>query len=1044
MSFHNSEIDAILGDSTILANRSQYVDFTATYTVLGIGTFARINHDDMWIFLKPLDVKLWLSIAGFSIITGFVIWAIESMDQESQTSPSQKIGPSFWFILMTLFFAQREKLSSNLSKFVAFVWLFLILIMISSYTATLSSLLTVEQFELASKGGTVGFHGGSFEADDYAMIFSEPSTSGFGFIFQKGSPLAKDMSSQIAKMREDGTLRLLEKKWFKDSLPLENSGIFLHSEVLIRVGVVLDMESWVGKSIHSFMSMAVSDFYALNNNCRTKIVLHTRDSKGDPFQTLSAVLDLLDNVKVQAIVGPETYREANLLAPIADKAKVPIFSFAGSPSMDYLYLFQIKEDESVMAKSIAALVKSYNSRDVIFLNEENDCGREILSYFLESFQDEGIQISQRIAVPALASDDQIIKKLQKVITSRTTAIIVHMSSLLANRHLFIAEKLGMVSEQCTWIVTYKTIDILQSVDNELIESLQGVIGLRSYIPASSKLLNLTARWYNECYAKYPTLATREVSVLAIWAYDTIWALAESIKRLEVYSLFVVPDIDSMLLNEVSKTRFKGVSGEFRLIDGNLVSNGFKVVNVLGNGGSTNTPKRRTLQKTLGENLKVGVLARRKFKNFIDVDIDNNVTTAMGFSVDVFNACIHSLPYGVPYELIPYGDETYDDLIQKVYGQEIDAILGDSTILENRSQYVDFTATYTDLGVGTLARINHNDMWIFLKPLDVDLWLITVGFAILTGIIIFAIEFMDQGSQRSPAQQIGSTFWLILMTLFFTQRKKLSSNLSKFVEFVWLLVVLILISSYTATLASLLTVEQFELASKGGTLGFHGGSFVAGVTVNNLKFEDYRHKPYYSYDDYAKALSGGGADAIIDEVPYIKMFLGKYSADYAMISSEPKTSGFAFIFQKGSPLATDMSRQIAKIRENGTLRDLEKKWFQKRSSSSQSKPKTLNFGTFRGLFLISGISSAVALMISMVCLLRAKLKLHSIISFLFQKNLHVKATSSSGYSSKCSGTLDNCLPAIAPAPAPTPEAPAPTPDGLNAGYSRFGLRYTTTY
>ncbi|GKA12165.1 ionotropic glutamate receptor, metazoa, periplasmic binding protein-like protein I [Tanacetum coccineum] len=938
--------------------------------------------------------------------------------------------------------------------------------MISSYTATLSSLLTVEQFELASKGGTVGFHGGSFEAglsgvavsnlhfenyrhrpyfsyedyagalskggkhggadaiideipyikmflgkysDDYTMISSEPSTSGFGFIFQKGSPVAKDMSSQIAKMREDGTLRLLEKKWFekqyslssedpptkpktlnfdrfKDSLPLENSGIFLHNEVLIRVGVVLDMESWVGKSIHSFMSMAVSDFYALNNNCRTKIVLHTRDSKGDPLQALLAVLDLLDNVKVQAIIGPETYREANLLAPIADKAKVPIFSFAGAPSMDYPYLFQIKEDESVMAKSIAALVKSYYSRDVIFLNEENDCGREILSYFLESFQDEGIQISQIIAVPALASDDQIIKKLQKVITSHTTVIIVHMSSLLANRLLFIAEKLGMVSEQCTWIVTYKTVDILQSVDNEVIESLQGVIGLRSYILASSKLLNLTARWYNECYAKYPTLATREVSVLAIWAYDTIWALAESIQRLEVYSLFVVPDIDSMLLNEVSKTRFKGVSGEFRLIDGKLVSNGFKVVNVLGNGGSTITPKRRMLQKTLGESLKVGVLARRKFKNFIDVDIDNNVTTATGFSVDVFNACIHSLPYGVPYELIPYGDETYDDLIQKVYGQEIDAILGDSTILENRSQYVDFTATYTDLGVGTLARINHNDMWIFLKPLDVDLWLITVGFAILTGIIIFAIESMDQGSQRSPAQQIGSTFWLILMTLFFTQRKKLSSNLSKFVEFVWLLVVLILISSYTATLASLLTVEQFELASKGGTLGFHGGSFVAGVTVNNLKFEDYRHKPYYSYDDYAKALSGGGADAIIDEVPYIKMFLGKYSADYAMISSEPKTSGFAFIFQKGSPLATDMSRQIAKIRENGTLGDLEKKWFQKRSSSSQSKPKTLNFGTFRGLFLISGISSAVALMISMVCLLRAKLKLHSIISFLFQKNL----------------------------------------------------------
>ncbi|GJW18778.1 ionotropic glutamate receptor, metazoa, periplasmic binding protein-like protein I [Tanacetum coccineum] len=41
-------------------------------------------------------------------------------------------------------------------------------------------------------------------------------------------------------------------------------------------------------------------------------------------------------------------------------------------------------------------------------------------------------------------------------------------------------------------------------------------------------------------------------------------------------------------------------------------------------------------------------------------------------------------------------------------------------------------------------------------------------------------------------------------------------MSKFVEFVWLLVVLILISSYIATLASLITIEQFELASKGGS------------------------------------------------------------------------------------------------------------------------------------------------------------------------------------------------------------------------------------
>uniref|UniRef100_A0A251SI77 Putative ionotropic glutamate receptor, metazoa, Periplasmic binding protein-like I n=1 Tax=Helianthus annuus TaxID=4232 RepID=A0A251SI77_HELAN len=709
-----------------------------------------------------------------------------------------------------------------------------------------------------------------------------------------------------------------------------------------------------------------------------------------------AVHDLLNNIKVQAIIGPETYLEAKLLAPIADKAKVPIFSFAGSPSIQYPFLYQIKEDESVMSKSITALVDSFGWREVVYLYDDIERGREILSYFLESFQDKSIRVSQGNEVPDLSADDQITKELQKIRISHTRVIVLHMSSLLAYRVILIAKGLGMVNENYAWIVAYKTIDILQPVENEVIESYQGVIGLRSYIPASGKLLNLTTRWYNECYKKSPSLGSREVSVLAVWAYDTIWALAESVQRLGLQFSLVVTQIDLMLPFELSKTRFKGVSGDFQLNDGKLVSNGFKVVNVIGNGergGSTTTQTRRMLQTTGGKKLKVGVLTRRKFTYFIDAfyDIQKNVTTATGFSVDAFDACISALQY--EYELIPFANGTYDDLIKKVYVQEIDAILGDSTILANRSQFVDFTATYTDMGIGTLAKIKHNDMWIFLKPLDMDLWLITIAFAIFTGFVVWAIESMDQKSQKSPSQQIGPTFWFILMTLFFAQREKLATNLAKFVVFVWLLFVLILIASYTAILTSLVTVEQFELASKGGTLGFHGGSFVAGRTVSNLQFGDYRHRPYYSYDDYVNALSKdgkhNGADAIIDEIPYIKMFLGMHSSDYAMISSEPTTSGFGFIFQKGSPLVSDMSRQIATIRENGTLRFLEKKWFEKESSSSQDstrKPKTLNFSRFRGLFLISGISSAAALIISLIFLLHAKLEVHSIISFIMQKNL----------------------------------------------------------
>ena len=60
------------------------------------------------------------------------------------------------------------------------------------------------------------------------------------------------------------------------------------NETLIDVGIVLDMESWIGKSIHMCIDMAISDFYALNHSHKTKIALHTMDSKGDPLKALSA------------------------------------------------------------------------------------------------------------------------------------------------------------------------------------------------------------------------------------------------------------------------------------------------------------------------------------------------------------------------------------------------------------------------------------------------------------------------------------------------------------------------------------------------------------------------------------------------------------------------------------------------------------------------------------------------------------------------------------------------------------------------------------
>lgn len=62
------------------------------------------------------------------------------------------------------------------------------------------------------------------------------------------------------------------------------------STVAINVGVVFDMDAWVGKMGLSCISMALSDFYSSDHGSdyKTRLVLHTRDSKRDVVAAAAA------------------------------------------------------------------------------------------------------------------------------------------------------------------------------------------------------------------------------------------------------------------------------------------------------------------------------------------------------------------------------------------------------------------------------------------------------------------------------------------------------------------------------------------------------------------------------------------------------------------------------------------------------------------------------------------------------------------------------------------------------------------------------------
>ncbi|GJS00401.1 glutamate receptor 2.8-like protein [Tanacetum coccineum] len=775
----------------------------------------------------------------------------------------------------------------------------------------------------------------------------------------------------------------------------------------VGVGVILDIETSLGKMSRSCISMALHDFYQQHDNYTTMIVPHFRDSKQNNVEAASAAIDLLKNDQVMAILGPMTSSQAEFVIEIGNRSKVPIISQATSHSLstsDNPYFIRVAHDSSSQLEAIAEVVKHFEWREVVFVYEDGEYGRSLYSDVMLTF---GTKLMYHTVLYPSSSDDWILKELYKLKTMQTRVFIVHALPSLATRFFKKVNEAGMMEEGYVWIITEVLTSRLHSLDRNDIDSMHGVLGVKSYVPTSNKLTNFERRWKRDFQIQNPDDDVTELDMFRIWTYDTVFALAMALEKVgnEIGTSFQrkhksTTDFDAIGTSEmgprilpwIQNIRFIGLSGDFHVANGQLQSSIYQIVNIIGTGKNTIgywTPKSGILKKlnheskglkaitwpgdshvvpigseipTSDENLlRVGVPAIGGFVDeFINAytDPQTQQVSATGFCVDVFKAVVDVLPYPVKYRFIPFvsldgkiSSGSYDDLLQTLSHGKFDAVVGDVTILANRWDHVDFTLPFTEAGVAMIVPIKdeRKSAWIFMKPLEKKVWI-----------------------NNRKAFFIYQDLWC-----GYEHREKLISNLSRFVVIVWVFVVLVLTSSYTASLTSMLTVQQLrptytdvsELRNKGELVGYRNGSFVFGM-LKKMNFDDSKLKGYSTYEQFDTALKkgsqNGGVSAIVDELPYIRSFLSKYCTKYEITGPIYNTAGFGLAFPKGSPLVPDFSRAVLQVTEEQMM-NISKQWFEEAASCIQQREPTvtsdrLSLDSFKVLFLIAGLSSTSALMI----------------------------------------------------------------------------------
>lgn len=117
---YEQKYDAVVGDTTIIANRSNYVDFTQPYAETGVSMIVPIQNDDvtssLWWFTKPFKWDLWLTIFLFFVGKGFLVWAFErGKNKNYKGTLPQQLGLAQFYSFSLFVFPNGHSLSLSLS-----------------------------------------------------------------------------------------------------------------------------------------------------------------------------------------------------------------------------------------------------------------------------------------------------------------------------------------------------------------------------------------------------------------------------------------------------------------------------------------------------------------------------------------------------------------------------------------------------------------------------------------------------------------------------------------------------------------------------------------------------------------------------------------------------------------------------------------------------------------------------------------------------------------------------------------------------------------
>jgi len=276
--------------------------------------------------------------------------------------------------------------------------------------------------------------------------------------------------------------------------------------------------------------------------------------------------------------------------------------------------------------------------------------------------------------------------------------------------------------------------------------------------------------------------------------------------------------------------------------------------------------------------------------------------------------------GFSYELREMGLE---EMLEAVAKGEVDAAAAALTVTAEREERLDFTHPFYTSGLGIAVPRRSELTWLsILKGVASSAFLEAAGALLgvltLVGVLMWMVEHRrNRQFSKRALDGVGAGIWwsAVTMTTVGYGDKAPVTLPGRILGLIWMFASIIVISGFTAAIATSLTIGQLDTAVS-GIDDLYGKRVFTAESSTSAAYLDgklIRYEGLPSASDALDRLAAGEADAVVYDLPILRHLVSERNAGKVRVLPNLLVrQDYGIALPSGSPLREPFSREILRI------------------------------------------------------------------------------------------------------------------------------------